>query len=441
MNILIVDDNQDNRMTLELLLEDIDGINLKEAVDGAEAISMCQETRFDLIFMDIMMPNVDGIEATQRIKSFSPSSMIIALSALDDDNSKHTMLQSGAEDYITKPIDSELFTQRVKNYMSIIAMRAKPLHSTSMASLFSDTAYPLSKTFTIDSEASLAYYWDYCLNGVNDKPQYVSDVVLIIYGIGLWILKTGQSFKIISEENDDYLYLTQTLLPPISEGAIRNILLKHCGNTPYILKKNTLSFKLKKAAQEETSPQKETSSQKETLYEEVPTYAKTILSKTHFNKVTASEYVEMTAIALMDKLESLETLEDEIDISLIDFEKENTAENLRNASRLFLDYVEVIQQLTEFEHLAYAVESLADFLATLEESQFDEKKIKKLVLLTMSLLSDLSTWRINVFIKREANDIHYLDSSLLSSCLQIESIFKEEKVVEEEEDDDELEFF
>ena len=426
MNILIVDDNQDNRMTIELLLEDIDGLNIKEAVDGVEAIDMCQKSQFDLIFMDIMMPNIDGVEATKEIKSFSPSTMIIALSALDDENSKHLMLQSGAEDYITKPIDSELFRQRVKNYVAIVKMRSKPLHATQIVSLFNDTAYPLSKIFTIDSEASLAYFWDYCLNTTKDKAQNISDVVRLIYGIGLWLVKTGRSFTIVVEENDNSLYITQTLLSSISEIVIRNILHKHCHNTAYILKEGILSFKLNKAVAIGAK--------------EILTYDEEILAKTHFNKITAAEYVEATAISLMDKIESLEDIEDVLDNAMIAFEKEYTHINIKKVSTLFLGYVEVIEQLIEFQHLSYAIASLAKFLDNLQESQFDEKKVKKLTTLIIHLISDLSDWRINLFIKKEANDIHYLDSSLLSSCLQIESIFEEEKI-SEDDDDDELEFF
>jgi len=440
MNILIVDDNQNNRMTIELLLEDMSDVDIEEAVDGAEAISMCKEQHFDLIFMDIMMPNVNGIEATKEIKTFCASSMIIAISALDDEKSKHGMLQSGAEDYITKPIDAELFVQRVKNYMTILTIRAKPFYATAMASLFSDSVFPLSKIFTINSEDSLVYFWDYFLNTTHDKAQNISDVVRLIYGIGLWLLKTGRTTSIVSEENDDNLYITHILLKSISERVITNLLLKHSPNTAYILKEGILSFKLNKVL--ELTPIQTSSETKVITSSEtkVMTYNEEILSKTHFNKVDASAFVESTAIGLMDKLESLENIEDSLDISLFAFENENTVKNLRSVSKLLLDYVEVIIQLVEFEHLSHAISSLARFLENLEESQFDEKKVKKLVTLTIHFISDLGTWRINIFIKQEANDIHYLDSSLLSSCLQIESIFQEE-IVSEDDNEDDLEFF
>lgn len=430
MNILIVDDNQDNRMTIELLLEDIEGIKIEEAVDGQEAIHKCKEKHYDLVFMDIMMPKIDGIEATRKIKKHHASTMIIALSALYDEKSKHAMLQSGAEDYITKPVDADLFMQRVKNYMSIISLRSKPIHNTEMLSLFSDTAYPMSRKFAIDSEATLAYFWDYSLNNSDCKAHNASDVVRIIYGIGLLILKTKHTFLITIEENNDYIYITLATLNPLSDVAIRNVLFKHCPNAVYILKNGVLSFKLSKASQ--VIPEKPIKNVEDMRQD------REALKYTNIDKITASEYVDMTAISFMDKIETLEIIEDDLDAAVLKFEKENSASNIKIVSNLLLDYVEVIKQLMEFEHLSYAITSLTKFLFNLEESQFDEKNIKKLITLILSFVSDLNSWRENIFIKQEANDIHYLDSSLLSSCLQIESIFQDENV---EESDDDLEFF
>lgn len=428
MDILIVDDNQDNRMTIELLLEDIEGIRVEEAVDGQDAIHKCKERHYDLIFMDIMMPKIDGIEATRKIKRHRPSAMIIALSALYDEKSKHAMLQSGAEDYITKPVDAELFKQRVKNYMSIISMRLKPIHATKMLSLFSDTSYPMSIKFAINSEAELAFFWDYSLNNSDCKAHNVSDIVRIIYGIGLLILKTKRTFMITVEENNDYIYITQASLNPLSEVAIRNVLLKHCPNAVYILKDGILSFKLSKISkivQENTT-------------KSIDKQDKEILSKTHFENITAMEYAEMTAISFMDKIETLEAIEDDLDSSLIKFDKDRRVVNIKEISQLFLEYVEITQQLMEFEHLSYAITSLSKFLSNLESSEFEDKKTTNLITLLFSLVSDLNNWRVTIFIKQESNDIHYLDSSLLSSCLQIESMFQEEKI---EENDDDLEFF
>ena len=68
MNILIVDDNLNNRMILKLLLEDFEEENkenkfrIEEAGDGLEAISKCEKGNFDIVLMDIMMPNMDELK-------------------------------------------------------------------------------------------------------------------------------------------------------------------------------------------------------------------------------------------------------------------------------------------------------------------------------------------------------------------------------------------
>lgn len=121
--VLIVDDNDNNRLTLNLLLEEVEDIEVYEAEDGQVAVEMCVKNDFDLIFMDIMMPNLDGFEATKYIKQVNKKCMIIALSALDDEVSKHKMLSLGAEDYLTKPLNADHFLQRIKQYLRIIELR------------------------------------------------------------------------------------------------------------------------------------------------------------------------------------------------------------------------------------------------------------------------------------------------------------------------------
>lgn len=435
MNILIVDDNEDNRMTIELLLEDIKSISISNAVDGDDAVEQCHQKKFDLIFMDIMMPNMDGIQATKEIKKFAKDTMIIALSALDDDATKQAILHNGAEDYITKPIESELFVQRFKNYMKIISMRNEGTSNTDSIMLFKEDVYPTTLTFKIDSENNLAYFWGYYLNNLCDKPSGISDVIRIIYGFGLWVLKNSKEFRIVSEENAKELFITVLDINVISERIIKNILLKHCKDIVYIVEEQTICFRLNKHT---TSNDSIINEEDTNAVDESEQYKKDILSKTHFNKKTAAEFVEYSAITFMDKIDTLDSIEDLIDRRLTDFEKEPNLKNISLVADSIFQYVAVIELLVEFEHLAFALSTLGKFLQTVDESLFEASNVKKFVTLNIYMLNDLRDWRENIFIKQEANDIHYLDSSLLSSCLQLESIFSTQKT---EEEDDDLEFF
>lgn len=427
IRVLIVDDNENNRLTLNLLLEEVDGVEVHEAEDGQIAVEMCVKQNYDLIFMDIMMPNMDGFEATKYIKQMHKNSMIIALSALDDEASKHKMLSLGAEDYLTKPINSELFETRVAQYIRIASMRSqsKPEVSNVM-NPFSNSIYSRTITFRIQDEGALGEYWDYWLNGEKNVID-LSDCVRLIYGFGLWLLKNNIPFSIVVEESPDKLYMMLLHVSAIKNSVIRNLLLKHFQNAKYILSKEMLAFSLDKMVKPEVSKM------------EISDDVKKILTKTHDNILSAVDYVENTAIAFLPKIDSLEQINDETDNSIVAFEKEPSKRAMGIVCDNFQEYADVLEQLVDFQHLGFAVQTLINFLSTLTEEQFAEDKVKKLSSMLINLLHDLNSWRENVFITQVARDIHYLDASLLSSCIQIEAIFEEKSA--DVGADDEIEFF
>ena len=427
IRVLIVDDNENNRLTLNLLLEEVDGVEVHEAEDGQIAVEMCVKQNYDLIFMDIMMPNMDGFEATKYIKQMHKNSMIIALSALDDEASKHKMLSLGAEDYLTKPINSELFETRVAQYIRIASMRSqsKPEVSNVM-NPFSNSIYSRTITFRIQDEGALGEYWDYWLNGEKNVID-LSDCVRLIYGFGLWLLKNNIPFSIVVEESPDKLYMMLLHVSAIKNSVIRNLLLKHFQNAKYILSKEMLAFSLDKMVKPEVSKM------------EISDDVKKVLTKTHDNILSAVDYVENTAIAFLPKIDSLEQINDETDNSIVAFEKEPSKRAMGIVCDNFQEYADVLEQLVDFQHLGFAVQTLINFLSTLTEEQFAEDKVKKLSSMLINLLHDLNSWRENVFITQVARDIHYLDASLLSSCIQIEAIFEEKSA--DVGADDEIEFF
>ncbi len=425
--VLIVDDNDNNRLTLNLLLEEVENIEVFEAEDGQIAVEMCVKNHFDLIFMDIMMPNLDGFEATQYIKQVDKKCMIIALSALDDEASKHKMLSLGAEDYLTKPLNAEHFLQRIKQYIRILELRNQDITKNTQAlNPFNSHVFHRLITFKIDSEEALAEFWDYWLNGPKDVIN-LSDCVRLIYGFSLWLLKHNFICEVLVEENEEKLYMMLLHVKPLKNNVIKNILLKHFANAKYILSQEMLSFQLDKEIKRDNGVLS------------VSEEAQKILSKTHDTVLSASEYIDSTAISFMSKIDGLELLNDETDKAILIFEKEPTKQNLAVIYDNFQEYATLLEELMDFEHLGFAIQTLINFLGTLTEEQFEAEKIKRLSAMLLNLLHDLSSWRENVFITQVARDIHYLDSSLLSSCIQIEAIF-EEKSIDANHDDD-IEFF
>jgi two-component system alkaline phosphatase synthesis response regulator PhoP len=113
--ILLVDDDPDIREIIgfNLLKE---GYNVEIAKDGAQGLEMCKKHNPDLVLMDVMMPEMDGIEACQAIRENpkTKDTLIAFLSARSEDYSQLAGFDSGGDDYITKPIRPKVLISRIK---------------------------------------------------------------------------------------------------------------------------------------------------------------------------------------------------------------------------------------------------------------------------------------------------------------------------------------
>ena len=119
--ILVVDDNEINRMVAESLLE-IFEMDIELADGGTEALKLSSQTKYDIIFMDRFMPDLDGLETTKAIRSDDTNpnqhTPIVALTADALTGVKEEMLASGMDDFLAKPIDMNSCTQILKKYLA-----------------------------------------------------------------------------------------------------------------------------------------------------------------------------------------------------------------------------------------------------------------------------------------------------------------------------------
>lgn len=131
--VLAVDDHQANRLLVSELLRG-QGVEVVAAASGEEAIEQWQRAReqeegFDLIFMDIQMPDMDGIEASRRIRERESGSRIpiIALTAHAGTEEKARLLSAGLDDYLSKPVSEAQLNHMIKRWMKILAPSAPPV--------------------------------------------------------------------------------------------------------------------------------------------------------------------------------------------------------------------------------------------------------------------------------------------------------------------------
>jgi len=149
--ILLVDDDPD---ILELLTYNLEkeGYNVKKAQDGIKGVEKAKSFNPDLIILDIMMPQQDGVETCRHIRSIPElkDSYIIFLTARSEEYSEVAAFASGADDYITKPIKSRALISRIKALFRRVVQKNKEQNLITVNNLKIDKT---SYTVTLDGKS------------------------------------------------------------------------------------------------------------------------------------------------------------------------------------------------------------------------------------------------------------------------------------------------
>jgi CheY-like chemotaxis protein len=117
--ILLVEDFDDTRLMTKLWLTK-KGYRVVEAENGAEAVDLAQTEQPDLIIMDMMMPGVDGLDATRQIREYQSlqTTPIVAVSAYGADQYRHTALDAGCNEYVPTPFDPDALSRLIERLLA-----------------------------------------------------------------------------------------------------------------------------------------------------------------------------------------------------------------------------------------------------------------------------------------------------------------------------------
>lgn len=110
--LIIEDDNDINKMLNELLT--INGYRTAQAYSGTEALLQIEKQAPDAVILDLMLPGISGEELLTRIKAANPGIAVLVASAKDDIPTRISLLRAGADDYLTKPFDTEELLARLE---------------------------------------------------------------------------------------------------------------------------------------------------------------------------------------------------------------------------------------------------------------------------------------------------------------------------------------
>lgn len=419
--ILIVDDSKTNRMVLKAVISDYLQENtlsceVLEAENGQEAVDQANAHSVDLVFMDIMMPVMDGIEATHQIKEHNKKTMVVAVSALDDEENKKEILKKGAEDYIVKPISNEVVKRRLSQYISLVNARKQKKFCSHATNLIDHRVYHRKLVFFVENEASLSEFWDYYLMGSKEHADELTDLVRIIYGFAAWQLKLKHSLEITVEESDEILFFTMNRMKLLKQEIVENVIKRNHPSGQYKMSDDLLSFALNKGEKRQSeqpvvqAPKEDVAPQPAPAAEETPQPVE-----------VSQEPVELQVFDFMDveDLEELESVFSEINSLMLLVGSSSLEEKEVYEIAAYLEkFARILNQYPETYNLHVAVMSLAaDIQANADK--FIEKS-KEISLLCAGFNNDLGTWIQKIFYDG-APSVDFLDSSVISNAQMISS--------------------
>ncbi|MFA5216310.1 response regulator [Sulfuricurvum sp.] len=473
LKLLIVDDVEDNRLVLKAICRKMEGFDIKEACDGVEAVEITDEWHPHIILMDVMMPRMDGFQAAKIIKEAHPQTLIMVVTAVIDPHMEENMASIGVAAYIHKPIDKELIRFKLESFGALIRSKKgkfKKLSEKEALNPFNADIRHFKTIFDIDDAEGMMDFGMWVLGRCEEKTTLSCTKIDAALGLFYELMRhgtrDGQSLSIIIEESFEEMYVTMKFEESMELKSKAMALLNELG-AACIVRENIVCVRLGmhhensvelpqtvavspvrpveislKSAEPTPSPLVANEPEAAREVRVIHSNEQQMLRQSFVHKTTAAEYIREIGGDVLDEIRDLASLDEEWKEKLGALEDEPSAQNLRN----FIDgvlgvYVGAINNLFEFTALAYALSSLGSFLKENADMIIgDPKKLKTLIMLMEHLGTDLASWRDHIFGLQDAGDIHYLDSSFFSSCMQIEGIIGD-KVMEAEDDDDGMEFF
>ncbi len=170
LNIMAVDDNEANLKLITVFLDDFNA-NVFTAENGVQAVDLARQHPFDLIFMDIQMPEMDGIEATRRIRKLrlNQRTPIIALTAHAMMGEREKLLSEGMNDYLTKPIGLEQIEETLFKW----TQSRTQLKKSTPAIVSKARTEPVNTSRNVNT----AINWELCIKMAGGKEDLAKDMI------------------------------------------------------------------------------------------------------------------------------------------------------------------------------------------------------------------------------------------------------------------------
>jgi len=439
-NILIVDDQSLNQTILEAYINQYceqngEAMQIKTANNGIEAVLLCEDVKFDLIFMDILMPHMDGIIATKHINRMQPNAIIVIVSTQGDEENQIQALRNGAKDYFVKPIQPDVFKHRLGLYLNIMNSSKSSPHTKQSINPFTNSIFCYKTTYLLENEEDLAQLWESMLDAVKDnvRTNFLSDLIRVIYQIGNAMLSKKVQPQIIMEENETFYFfsiLNTNILPTYK---VVEFIEKSLETAVYKFESNLLSFQVTK---EMIVPPAEVKLEVtiEKTIEEAP--KETVVSEVTYKKQT--ELLQKFNFMESEDLTSLELKLNELATQFMWMgSNELNGDDVDQIVNAFERTSSILMLYSQTQTLGIAIRDLTTIIQR-DEAAFIEMA-PQMSALCKSFNNDLILWFKSVFYEG-APSVNYMDASIISNILMVQSFLSPAEDVSLD-DADGFEFF
>lgn len=441
------------------------------AENGKQGLELFMQHAPDMVISDIQMPKMNGLEMTRQIKALNDRVPVLLTTAYSDERYFIDSIELGVERYILKPIEQDRFLSTLFAVARGVLERrqAEEYRKRQVQSRINAASEKmLLEAINLYPNPTLIYAEDGTLSAMNDAFLRMFDrPTLELLGEGAIISDffeqregylshlgeideedKNRNRVMIKARHGRKIYIVDSRQISVGEGAKKRIVYTFADVTRLEYerqKSQNLSTYLQdllrlrrqnRPAAPAGAAQKPQPSAAAFELETQPVLKisqeeQEVLRRSHTHKTGAADYVREIEGDVLEEMDELGEIEKELSEWISDYEEQPGDELLARIGDRLGQYARTVAKLFEFGDLAFALEQLARFLPTLKSESIN---VRRLGLLLESVRLDLASWRRMIFVSQEAQDIHYLDSSLFSSCLQIELDFGDQQPTSDEND-------
>lgn len=417
--------------------------NVIVANDGQEGLELYAkyQKEIDMIISDIRMPRLDGLAMVEQIRKKNRDIPIIMLTAFNEQEYFIKSISLKIDKYMLKPIDQVNFLNTIYDVGNNIKRNRllEEFIKENQEAELRDREQKTMRKFTeaysfpmvIFSPLKLLYYSKAFATIFSSINKHVFDN-LTLESEGIFESERGflKSFRAYNDKNIEFNKVKVTINGNKKVFRVHKKDIDYDGDSAqmfvlidityeeYLREQN---YNYTQSLEKMVVEKKVSNTTSISTDDESEKKIKDMPIKKRYNKISAKEFIQTINPSFITDVLDIDDFDKKIYSAILKFE-EGLYEELKNVAEQLSRFADTMYFLDDFTDIQVVIRHLADILHSVDFGELPIDKHNAFIKHINSIREDLSEWRKTIFIDENAHDIHYLDSSIFSSCLQLEAL-------------------